>query len=56
MYNFCLLTSMEQILTTKCSLLYLHSNDMKSFSSLEKGKSIAINIIVIKCPINMVSM
>ena len=30
MRSFCLLTSMELILTPNCSLLYLQSNDMNS--------------------------
>ena len=47
MHIFCLLASMELILTANCSLLYLHSNDKNSLKSLflEK-KFISINIIV----------
>ena len=31
MRSFCLLTSMELILSPNCSLMYLHSNDMNNY-------------------------
>ena len=40
MRNFCLLTSMELILTPNCSLLYLHSNDINSLKSFTLKKKL----------------
>ena len=48
MCSFCYLTSMELILITNCSLLYLHSNDMKFEKFiLEKNYSYRYNCYII---------
>ena len=63
MHSFCLasmeltprpslLASMELTPRPNCSLLYLHSNDMKSL--FFENKVIPINIIVIKATISLV--
>ena len=41
MHRFCLLTTMELILIPNCSLLYLHSNDIKSLKIICLKKVIA---------------
>ena len=48
MCSFCLLASMELILIPTCSLLYLHSNDMKVPVGIVGEKVIDINIICFK--------
>ena len=52
MRSFCLLISMELILVSNSTLLYLNSNDINSFKKCflvgGGGGVIAINIIVVK--------
>ena len=46
MHSFCMLTTMERILTTNSSILCLNCNDINNLKSLFLKKVIAINIIV----------
>ena len=52
----CLLASMELILTPICSLLYLHSNDIKSLKSLALKKSYSYKYNCYKTHTNKVGM